>query len=70
MIPTYQTTSQGIFSMDGKAKKRLDVINKKLQTLRQQLAGAKKQNDEPGEVERLTKEVADLEKEAETLKKS
>ena len=56
--------------MDGKAKKRLDVINKKLQTLRQQLAGAKKQNDEPGEVERLTKEIAGLEQEADGLKKS
>ncbi len=56
--------------MDGKAKKRLDVINKKLQTVRQQLAGAKKQNDEPGEVERLTKEIASLEKEADGLKKS
>jgi len=56
--------------MDGKAKKRLDVIQKKLQTLRQQLSGAKKQNDEPGEVERLTKEIAGLEAEAEKLKAS
>ena len=35
--------------MDGKAKKRLEVIKQKLQLLRQKLAGAKKQNDEPGE---------------------
>ncbi len=56
--------------MDGKAKKRLDVIHKKLQMLRMQLAGAKKQNDEPGEVERLAKEIADLESEGEKLKKS
>lgn len=55
-------------SMDGKAKKRLDVIQKKLQTLRQQLAGAKKQDDEPGEVDRLTKEIASLTAEAEKLK--
>ena len=55
--------------MDGKAKKRLEVIHKKLQTLQLQLAGAKKQNDEPGEVERLNKEIATLEKERELLKK-
>lgn len=55
--------------MDGKAKKRLEVIHKKLQQLQLQLAGAKKQNDEPGEVERLTKEIATLEKEREQLKK-
>lgn len=56
--------------MDGKAKKRLEVIRKKLQTLQLQLAGAKKQNDEPGEVERLEKEIADLHAEGETLRNS
>jgi len=56
--------------MDGKAKKRLEVIRKKLQTLQLQLSGAKKQNDEPGEVERLEKEMADLHNEAEKLRKS
>lgn len=55
--------------MDGKAKKRLEVIHKKLQTLQLQLSGAKKQNDEPGEVERLLKEIAGLEKEREELRK-
>jgi hypothetical protein len=34
------------------------------------LAGAKKQPDEPGEAERLQKEIAALEGEAERLKKS
>ena len=56
--------------MDKKAKKRLDVINKKLQTLRQQLSGARPQNDEPGEVERLEKEISDLQTESAELKKS
>jgi hypothetical protein len=56
--------------MDTKAKKRLDVIRQKLQTLRQKLAGAKKQNDEPGEVQALEKEIATLEAEAEKLKAS
>jgi archaellum component FlaC len=55
-------------TIDKKAKKRLEVIRHKLQTLRRQLAGAKQQNDEPGEVERLEKEVAALESEAERLK--
>jgi polyhydroxyalkanoate synthesis regulator phasin len=54
--------------MDAKAKKRLDVIHQKLQTLRQKLAGAKKQNDEPGEIERLQRQIAALEAEAARLK--
>ena len=54
--------------MDKKAKKKLDVIHHRLQTLRQQLSGARKQNDTPGEVERLAREVAKLEAEANTLK--
>ena len=54
--------------MDTKAKKRLDVINQKLQSLRQKLAGARKQNDEPGEVKALEKEIAGLEAEAVKLK--
>jgi cob(I)alamin adenosyltransferase len=56
--------------MDTKAKKRLDVIRQKLQTLRLQLSGAKKQADEPGEVKSLEKEIATLEAEAEKLKAS
>ena len=54
--------------MDKKAKKRLDVINKKLQQLRQNLSGAKSQDDEPGEVERLESEIAALEEESRKLK--
>jgi hypothetical protein len=34
--------------VDKKAKKRIDVLHQKLQKLRQQLAGAKQQPDEPG----------------------
>lgn len=44
-------------SMDKKTKKKLDLANQKLQTLRQQLAGAKRQDDEPGEVQRLQAEI-------------
>ncbi len=54
--------------MDKKAKKRLDIINKKLQQLRQSLSGAKSQDDEPGEVQRLEKEIAALEEESRKLK--
>ena len=57
-------------SMDKKAKKKLDVVHQKLGMLRQQLAGAKKQDDEPGEVQRLEREIADLEAQAEKLKTS
>jgi hypothetical protein len=54
--------------MDGKAKKRLEVIKQKLQLLRQKLAGAKRQDDEPGEVKKLEQEIAALEAEAAKLR--
>lgn len=56
--------------MDKKAKKKIDVLRQRAQKLRQQLAGAKKQDDEPGEVERLEKEIADIGAEVEKLQKS
>ena len=57
-------------AMNKKIKKKLDQANQKLQKLRQQLAGAKKQDDEPGEVERLETAIAALEAEVEKLKGS
>ena len=54
--------------MDTKAKKRLEVINKKLQTLRPRLTGAKLQNDDPKELKALEDEVKQLEAEAAELK--
>jgi hypothetical protein len=54
--------------MDGKAKKRLEVIRQKLLLLKQRLAGAKKQDDEPGEVQKLEQEIASLEAEATKLR--
>ena len=56
--------------MDRKIKKKLDQANQKLQKLRQQFAGAKKQDDEPGEVERLEADIATLEAEVRKLKAS
>ena len=50
--------------MDGRAKKRLEVVKQKLQLLRQKLAGAKRQDDEPGEVKKLEQEISALEAEA------
>lgn len=56
--------------MDKRIKKKLDTVNQRLQLLRQALAGDKRQRDEAGEVERLTKQIADLEAEAQKLKAS
>ena len=54
--------------MDKKAKKRTDVLRTRLQKTQQQLAGARKQMDEPAEVSRLEKEVAEINAELEKLK--
>jgi len=43
--------------MDKKIKKKLEKANQKIQKLQQQLAGAKQQDDEPGEVARLEQEI-------------
>ena len=56
--------------MDKKVKKKLEVARQKIQKLEQQLAGAKSQNDEPGEVERLEGEIAKLREQVNTLKSS
>ena len=54
--------------MDKKAKKRLEVLRKRHEKCRQQLAGAKAQMDDPGEVEKIEKEIADIQAEIEKLK--
>jgi hypothetical protein len=56
--------------MDKKAQKRMEVLRPKLQKLKQQLAGAKSQMDDPDEVGRLETEIAQAEAEIEKLKKS
>lgn len=56
--------------MDKKSKKKFDVLNQRLRKLRQQLAGAKKQMDEPDEVQRLEGEISRDEEEAKRLKES
>ena len=56
--------------VDKKAKKRIEVLRPRLQTLKLKLAGARKQNDEPGEVERLEREIAEVEAELKKLNES
>ncbi len=56
--------------MDKKSKKRLDVINKKLQTLRPRLAGSRAQADDAGELKQLEDEITKLEAEAAEIKGS
>ncbi len=47
--------------MDKKAKKKSQTLRQRLQKLRQQLAGAKGQVDDPGELRGLEKQIADTE---------
>jgi predicted nucleic acid-binding Zn-ribbon protein len=54
--------------MDKKAKKRIDLLQQRLQKLRQQLHGAKQQMDEPDEVRRIEKEIVEVSVELEKLK--
>ena len=56
--------------MDKKAKKRIGVLNQRVQKLRQQLSGAKKQPDEPEEIPRLEREIDDAVAEIARLKAS
>ncbi|MFT5524843.1 MAG: uncharacterized coiled-coil DUF342 family protein [Pirellulaceae bacterium] len=56
--------------MDKKAKKRLEVIRQRLQALQKQLAGAKQQDDEPGEVAELEAQITKLDEEAKALRAS
>jgi hypothetical protein len=54
--------------VDKKAKKRIEVLRTRLTKSQQQLAGAKKQMDDPADVARLEKEIAEINAELEKLK--
>jgi archaellum component FlaC len=54
--------------MDKKAKKKIEVLRDRLTKLKQQLAGAKKQMDDPDEVNRIEREIAQATAELEKLK--
>jgi hypothetical protein len=49
--------------MDKKAQKKIDALQKRIQNLKQQIAGAKKQMDDPTELKTLEKQLADAEAE-------
>ena len=49
--------------MDKKAKKRIEVLRQRQQKLRLQIAGAKQQADEEGELERLEQEFKEAQDE-------
>ena len=53
--------------MDRKQKKRIDVIRGKLQQLRQQLAGARLQPDDPQEHQQIADQIQKLETELHQL---
>ena len=54
--------------MDKKAKKRTDVLRSRIANLQQQLAGARKQMDDPDEVKNLEKQLAAAEAELAKIK--
>ncbi len=56
--------------MDKKAKKKIDVLRQRVQKLQLQVAGAKKQLDDPAELARLERELVSAESELEKLKAS
>ncbi|MEC8590798.1 MAG: hypothetical protein VXZ15_04565 [Planctomycetota bacterium] len=56
--------------MDKKAKKRIEVLRGTIKKLQQVLAGAKEQEDEPGEVEQIEQEIAKHLDEIQSLKNS
>jgi DNA-binding FrmR family transcriptional regulator len=49
--------------MDKKAKKKTHVLQQRIQALRQQVAGAKKQLDDPAELKSLEQQLAAAEAE-------
>ena len=56
--------------MDKKAKKKLEVLHKRMVQVQQQLAGARKQKDDEREIQNLETQVAQLNKEIDRLKSS
>lgn len=56
--------------MDKKAKKRIDLLRKKVIDMQQRLSGAKQQMDDPSEVQQLEQEIAAAKQEIEKLSAS
>jgi DNA-binding FrmR family transcriptional regulator len=53
--------------MDKKAQKKTDALRKRMQNLKQQIAGAKKQMDDPAELKSLEKQLAETEAELQKI---
>ncbi|MEQ1904577.1 MAG: hypothetical protein ABL888_10355 [Pirellulaceae bacterium] len=53
--------------MDKKDKKRIEVLKQKMATLQKQIAGSKKQMDDPEELRRYETELEAVKKELATL---
>ena len=56
--------------MDKKAKKRIEVLRKKISELQPRIAGARKQNDDPDELRALEADLAAAQAELDKLKDS
>lgn len=56
--------------MDKKAQKRIELLRKKINDTQQRLAGARKQMDDPSEVQQLETEIAAAKAEIDKLKAS
>jgi hypothetical protein len=56
--------------LDKKAKKRIEVLRDRVTKLQQQLAGARRQPDDPADVPRLEQEIAAAEAEMRKLRES
>ncbi len=54
--------------MDKKIKKRMLTVHQRIQKLQQQLAGARKQMDDPAELKELEKQLSDAEAELAKIK--
>ena len=57
-------------ALNKKQKKQLDVAKKKLGKLQQLLSAAKQQMDDPEDVTRIQAEMAEVQKQIDTLKAS
>ncbi len=68
MARTEVSTPTEQSSMDKKVKKKIQTLHERIQKLRQQLAGARKQADEPGELNALEQQIAAAEAELAKLK--
>ncbi len=55
-------------SMDKKLKKKTHVLQQRIQALRQQLAGVRKQQDDPDELKSLERQLAAAEAELAKIK--